>query len=131
MTIITPTTGRVVLFLAGPQDLADGSLTCLSVTTPMPALVAFVNPDGTVNLAGFDHAGKPFSRVGVTLIQPGDTPPTEEVTSDEDVVYLAQSRHCRWMDYQVQQAQAAAATPTPTPTATPAPAPVSTTTTNA
>ena len=33
----------------------------------MPAIVACVNPDGTLNLAVFDLYGVPFSKIGVAF----------------------------------------------------------------
>lgn len=120
-TSISPSCGRVVLFQPGPQDLLDGSIVRNDTTNPMPATVAYVNSDGTVNLAVFDHAGKPFARNNVQLVQDGQSKPTETLTNEEGEGYTAVSRHCYWMQYQIDQqakANAAVAAPATTPTTT-------------
>lgn len=122
-TIIAPTCGRVVLFRAGSQELADGSITINDLQQPMPALVTFVHSDGTINLAVFDHAGRQFSRNSVLLVQDGDTIPREILKNGDGEDYEAVARHAYWMPYQIGQAAKAAEAPAPVATPAPSPAP--------
>lgn len=91
-TIIPPSIGRVVLFRPGPALLVNSELTTYS-GQPMDAHVVHVWTDRLINIAGFDHAGKPFARTLIRLIQEGDDP-----ARDGESV-------CTWMDYQLGQAK--------------------------
>ena len=102
MPHITPTVGRVVHYVCGPNDgsaPADGS--------SLAAIVAAVNADGTVNLAVFGSNGNLQPRLNVTLVQEGESAPADE-------------GYAQWMPYQLGQAAkteavlaAAAAAPAP------------------
>ena len=57
---------------------------------PLHAVVIFVHNERTVNLAITDHDGMFHTRIGVTLVQPGDE--------------LPGGSYCQWMAYQVKAA---------------------------
>lgn len=78
-TIIPPRVGRHVDYFADGQMHA--------------AIIVGVNDDGTVNLAWFRHSGLPMQAVWITLVQEGETAPTDHP-------------YCAWMPYQIGQAKA-------------------------
>lgn len=93
-TRIEPTIGRVVWFW---PDAA--ALTERAKGTPVPkesvphaAQIAFVNPDGTINIGWLTHDGTHTSLTDVELCQEGDDRP-------------AAGPFCAWMPYQVGQAK--------------------------
>ena len=73
---------------------------------PEIAQVVFVNPNGTVNLAGFDHEGRPFTAIGVPFRQDGAAAPKAPL----------------WADALGAKPAVAAAKPAPRPAPLPAPA---------
>lgn len=98
---LTPSIGRKVLFNA---VLASGVLAAiesivpsefiLKGSGPFDATIAFVNDDGTVNLAVHDHDGNPHKAQNVTLWDgTGDRPD-------------GTTPFAEWMPYQLQQAAA-------------------------
>jgi hypothetical protein len=87
--MIKPTIGRVVLCYVKDSVAVSLGMTCLS-EQPFDAHVVYVWGDRLVNLAGFDHAGKPFALGSVQLMQDDDQPTTD--------VYA------EWMEYQKGQA---------------------------
>lgn len=89
-TAITPTIGRIILFIAA-ADLghAQGD-------TPFPAIVSAVNEDGTINVTAFPAPGAPFAALHVPII---DT---------DEVINHTEGHVAYWMPYQLQ---AAATTP--------------------
>ena len=58
---------------------------------PLHAVVIFVHNERTVNLAITDHDGMFHTRIGVTLVQPGDE--------------LPGGSYCQWMAYQIKQTE--------------------------
>lgn len=98
--VITPTIGRRVWYW--PSDYDRGLLESKpesiiqadveSSGQPCDAGVVRVWGDRMVNLTVADHNGNMHKRTSVTLVQPGDTPPSG-------------CGYCTWMDYQVAQAQ--------------------------
>lgn len=60
---------------------------------PLHAVVIFVINERTVNLAITDHDGHFHTRIGVTLVQPGDE--------------LPGGSYCQWMPHQITRAPAA------------------------
>ena len=87
--VITPDVSRHVHFF--PDD-EDASLMVRRGSQPLHAIVIFVINERTVNLSIIDHDGFFHTRIGVTLVQPGDA--------------LPGGSYCQWMAYQVQQAKA-------------------------
>lgn len=80
---IAPTVGRSIHYHPAADHPDHGQT--------LVALIAKVNPDGTLNLAIFDSCGHHFSRQRVALIQCDDATP-------EGMQY------CTWMPFQVGQA---------------------------
>lgn len=91
---IEPSIGRVVLFKPA-TDLGHGI-----VEQPFAATVAYVNPNGTINLSVADHAGNQFAQQDVVLIQDGEAHP------DDGTAYAY------WMPYQIAAAAKDAAATT-------------------
>lgn len=89
--MISPTVGRVVLFVPG-QDMYGFGYS-LSAGAQHAATVAYVHSDRCVNLSVTDSNGKQFARTSVTLRQPEDPIPSA-------------GDYCEWMPYQVQTAAA-------------------------
>jgi hypothetical protein len=89
MSLIKPTVGRVVLFMAGAAVLPGFAKP--SEGEPCAALVARVWSDRCVNLSVFDANGVPFHFTSVKLLQEDDVAP-------EGLM------HAKWMDYQKGQA---------------------------
>lgn len=92
-SVIKPEVSRHVHFIPDDEDrvamsVGDGQ--------PLHAVVIFVIDDRTVNLAITDHYGMFHTRLGVTLVQPGDE--------------LPGGSYCQWMPYQIKQALSAHAT---------------------
>jgi len=56
--MITPTVGRIIWY---KSDLEDGRF--------WPAMLCFINEDGTINIGGHDHNGAPFQVTNVNLHQ--------------------------------------------------------------
>jgi len=77
--VIQPTVGRVVWYY--PTKEQDDQ--------PQAALVTYVHDDRLINVGGFDHAGHPFQRTEVQLLQDDDKP---------------EGFHAMWMPYQKGQA---------------------------
>lgn len=84
MSLIKPTTGRVVLFWPSAIAYSEGE-------QPKSASVAYVHSDRLVNLGGFDHNVQPFAATSVTLLQEDDAPPEH-------------GPFAMWMPYQLGQA---------------------------
>lgn len=82
--VISPSVGRVVWFHQMTRDVFPGSHETVA------AIIAYVHSDRRVNLVVFDANGNLHSRTGVTLVQPGDEPPSYQ--------------HCTWMPFQKGQA---------------------------
>jgi hypothetical protein len=89
--MIKPTIGRVVLYYPGNEVATSLGMTVLS-EQPMDAHVVHVWDDRLVNLAVFDHAGKPWALGSVKLLQDGDDKPN------------AGESYAEWMPYQKGQA---------------------------
>jgi hypothetical protein len=79
MTVITPEIGNVLWYRLEPEDIQ-----------PFTAAICYVWGDGMVNVAGFDHAGKPYAAY-VKLRQEGDPQPPFP--------------YAEWMPHQIAQAQ--------------------------
>lgn len=102
--ITAPTVGRKVWYRPSEWDRAGANGMAVAAAPgsingePLDATVIAVWGDRMVNLLVTDITGKQCPRLSVTLVQPGDTPPTG-------------SAYCEWMPYQKQQhaAQADAA----------------------
>lgn len=92
--IIKPTNGRVVWYTPS-QVQEDAPVTHLD-DKPLTAHIVHVTDDRNVNLVVFDNFGKMHPRIGVKLVQEGDTKPQG-------------GRYCEWMEYQKGQAQKAEA----------------------
>ena len=71
---MSPTPGTQVLYY--PAERAG--VTVLDADQPIRATVAFTHQDGTVNLAGIDHAGASFSAQGVPFVRPGESMPNSD-----------------------------------------------------
>lgn len=89
-THIAPSIGRVVWYFPSGHDTIeqgpDGQ--------PLAAMVAYVWPDGSINIAVHDWHGYPWSRSKVRLVQDG-----EEVPEG--------SGYATWMPFQIGQAKKA------------------------
>lgn len=90
--MIPPTVGRVVWFHPNKNE----SFIATNGDQPVPALVAAVHPDLTINVGGFDANGNHFARQNVTLLQDDATPPEDG------------EQYAEWMPYQKAQAETAA-----------------------
>lgn len=90
--LIVPEVSRHVHFIPDNEDRIAMSV---AEGQPLHAVVIFVIDERTVNLAITDHYGMFHTRLGVTLVQPGDD--------------LPGGSHCRWMQYQIKQASSAPA----------------------
>lgn len=89
--MITPTVGRVVLFHPNKNE----NFIATHGNEPVPALVAAVHSDTSINVGGFDANGSPFARQNVTLLQDDALPPEDG------------EQYAEWMPYQKAQAEAA------------------------
>lgn len=89
--IITPTVGRQVWFWPSEEQVAEMQ-PAYDRTQPMAATVTFVWDDRRVNLAVLDQNAKPYSIIGMTLLQDGDSVATGE-------------SYAEWMPYQKAQAE--------------------------
>lgn len=96
--MITPTVGRQVWFWPSEEQVAE-MRPAYDRTQPMAATVTFVWDDRRVNLAVLDQNAKPYSIIGMKLLQ------------DDDLVDPRES-YAEWMPYQKGQA---AKTQTPEP----------------
>jgi hypothetical protein len=83
--MILPTVGRIVHYHPRPGE--KGVTVPDTMGQPCAAIVAHVNPDGTVNLGVFDRDGHQYGRRGVQLIQEGSAHPQF-------------GDWCEWMQYQ-------------------------------
>lgn len=92
MTMISPTPGRVVWFHPHPSD----PIYTAEDAAPLAATVAYVHNDRLINIGVLDHRGVHHSRLKVTLVQDGDTPPEGQ--------WKTPANHCVWMPYQRGQA---------------------------
>jgi hypothetical protein len=81
--VVKPTVGRVVHYFPSPWDYRDGQMVKHD-EQPFAAHIAYVHSDTMVNLAMFDHNGRPFHRTSVEINVPG--------------------ARAQWMDYQKGQA---------------------------
>lgn len=95
---ITPTTGRVILFIPN----SELGLNCEE--TPCAAIVAGVNSDGTINLAAFDHKGNHFAAQDVPIV---------EMEVGKEVP--AHGHFAYWMPYQLKVAADATTNKVPAP----------------
>jgi len=86
-TKITPTVGRVVLFMVP----STSSGIRIRLGQPLAAMIAAVNDDGTINIGYLDALGIHSHRENVPLMQEGDTEPSGD--------------YCKWMEYQLGQAK--------------------------
>lgn len=82
--MIIPSIGRVVWYT--PAKTQDGRG---DAKQPYAAIVVYVHNDRCVNLAVFDHIGRPHPRLNTQLLQDEDTP---KDTDGEG--------HAAWMPYQ-------------------------------
>lgn len=82
--MIKPTVGRVV-WMRRPDYSGD-------VSQPEAAIVTYVHNDRMINVAGWNHAGSPFSHTSVPLLQDNDSAP--------------RGNHAEWMPFQKGQAAA-------------------------
>lgn len=92
--IIAPTVGSQVWFQGTPTDSWNRNPDLkpyVSPGQPMAATVVAVWNDRMVNLDVIDHVGVHWFMSSVTLVQPGDTRPTN-------------GHYAEWMPYQVGQA---------------------------
>lgn len=96
-----PTNGRVVLYSPGANDVLRKELLERETTAAnmfggvgprLAATVAWVNPDGSVNLTVHDPSGNIHARRKVRFVQP------------DEVVHVDES-HAHWMPYQVGQTE--------------------------
>ena len=71
---MSPTPGTNVLYYTTDKT----GVTVLDDYQPLLAKVAFTHQDGTVNLAGIDHAGASFSAQGVPFVRPGESMPNSD-----------------------------------------------------
>jgi hypothetical protein len=103
--IIKPTVGRVVWYYPDASDRThNGSpVQSLDKAVPFAATVTYVQGDDSVNLAGVDHVGTPFTRLYAYLAQEGEPRPS--------------GGYACWMPYQTSQARKHAAEETPQPEA--------------
>jgi len=91
--IIIPDISRHVHFI---PDSEDAGLMVRRGAQPLHAVVIFVLNERTVNLSITDHDGHFHTRIGITLVQPGDP--------------LPGGSYCQWMPYQIASQAAAAPT---------------------
>lgn len=84
--MIKPTVGRVVWYRVASHEAANG-MEVYDLNNPMTALITYVWSDTCVNLAVFDHAGRPHMRTSTPINQSAGTPAWAE-----------------WMPYQQGQA---------------------------
>jgi len=94
MPTITPTTGRVILFVP------DSEMGLGHQEESLAALVCRVNEDGTINLAVFDLDGHHHAVQNVPIV---------ELIEGQEVP--AHGRFAHWMPYQLATAAAAAPAP--------------------
>lgn len=94
---IVPTIGRRVWYY--PSDYDRGlsankpeSVIQGNIDQPCDAGVVYVHSETLVNLFVTDHNGYTHRRTSVTLVQPGQEPPSA-------------GSYCTWMPYQVQKAK--------------------------
>lgn len=80
--MITPTVGRVI-WVVRPSETND-------IKQPEVGLVAYVHGDHCINVAGFDHDGRPFSVTSLALVQDDEPKP--------------EGNFACWMPYQKGQA---------------------------
>lgn len=90
--MIEPTIGRKCYVKASEYDIDNLGLTILDNLRTIDATIVFINGDGTINAAGFDHAGNPYALENLAMVQGNDFPDTE----GESFAY--------WMPYQNAQA---------------------------
>jgi hypothetical protein len=83
--MITPTVGRVILF---HPAIAEGQT---RDPDPYPGFVCRVNPDGTINVGGFNAFGTSYGQNNVQLLQDDEAAP-------------ATAAYAEWMPYQKGQA---------------------------
>lgn len=97
MSTITPTPGRMIWFQPSPT-LGLGEP---DANNPLAAVVAAVNPDGTINICAFDRNGNPVPQQNVSVIDPAD-----ENTWPEGLVAagLEEGGWAYWMPYQLAAA---------------------------
>jgi hypothetical protein len=93
MESIKPTVGRNLYFQPSADFVAENKLTIID-SSPLHANLVFVNSDGVINIAGFDHIGTPYRAVNIPLVQDGEAPTEGE-------------SYAHWMTYQIQQADLA------------------------
>jgi hypothetical protein len=89
--MITPTVGRIVWFYAA-SNAAEAGFCRPFEGEPLPAIIARVWENRTVNLTVFDANGVPHPRTSVPLVQ-GDDPAPEH------------GFYATWMPYQIGQAK--------------------------
>lgn len=92
-TRIEPTVGRVVLYFPSDDDVYYGRIEG-EKGKALSAMIAWVNDDGTINLAVNSRYGNHVGCRNVELIQPGE--PTPERTKSRS--------YATWMPYQLGQA---------------------------
>ena len=88
MATIKPTIGRVVLYWPDKEFRGCRPDAC----QPLPALIARVWSDTSINVGGFDANGMPFSATSVYLTPAEGEPPNMA------------SHYATWMPYQKGQA---------------------------
>jgi hypothetical protein len=93
-----PTVGRKLWYRASKFDLQGPGAMAVSDLEPLDATVLAVWGDRMVNVLVYDVYGKPFPKLSVTLLQPGDEP----VPVDDYGRPL--NGYVEWMPHQVKTA---------------------------
>lgn len=93
--VIVPTIGRRLWYYPSAQDRGltenkPDSVIQADLTQPCDAGVVYVHSNTCVNLVVTDHNGYVHRRTSVTLVQPGQEPPTA-------------GAYCTWMPYQIEK----------------------------
>lgn len=104
--VITPTVGRKVWYRPSKHDQQGPVPMQCVVGQPLDATVIAVHGDRCVNVLVTDMVGRQFPVLSVTLVQDGETPPSD----GEGVPF---GRYVEWMPYQKGQAAKDASTALP------------------
>lgn len=94
---IKPTIGRKV-WLWVSTNMVQPECVVLDSKQAFDASIAFVHPDGRINVTFADHAGRPGACAVVAIYDPKDS---DQHTGGGEP-------YCTWMPYQVGQAKAQA-----------------------
>lgn len=96
MSTIKPTVGRRVWLWMNTSLMPEGA--ALDAKQPFDAGIAFVHPDGKINVTFSDHRGRAHGAENLQIFDPKDT---DQHTGGGEP-------YCTWMPYQVGQAKAQA-----------------------